>query len=418
MRDTVIIAIIGATIATLLLLIVILFLASIFRRGFNERKYRELDRLREHYGTFIRAALEAGDLARVEGECAALSKSNEWQAVEDVLLKLIAKERYQDETKKLFISLGYILHYEQRLASRNVHARSLSIDKLGKMKSSASVPKLIGLLDAENPEIVSITLRTLSKIGGAESLQAIAERLPVLLGGSVVARKTMHTALLAFGTDAIPYLVDLKEGQDIPHVVSSILEILSRLPAEASSASLAIRHLSSADAEVRSKALKVLGRVGNINMAAKLPKLVFPLLQDPVWFVRLQAIRSSRVLQCTEAASPVGKLIHDRNWQVRNEAAQSLIMLGECSLDTIIDVLTGPDGYAKDSLCEEIEKTEFSARLIENLTDNDAGLQKKSRQILDLMCSFGFSATLEAYRERCGREGAPDVVGGMVKLES
>ncbi len=148
----------------------------------------------------------------MENECAARPASNEWQAVEDVLLRLIDRDRYQDVTKELFARLGYISYYEERLASGNVHARSLSIDKLGKMKSSASVPRLIGLLDAENPEIVSVTVRTLSKIGGAESLQAIAERLPALLGGSVVARKTMHTALLAFGADAVPYLVERKEG--------------------------------------------------------------------------------------------------------------------------------------------------------------------------------------------------------------
>ncbi len=204
----------------------------------------------------------------------------------------------------------------------------------------------------------------------------------------------------------------------ISPMASSILEILSRLPADSRSVDLAVKHLSSANAEVRSKALKVLGRAENIQAAPHLSGLIFPLLQDPVWFVRLQAIRSAGVLQCGEAAGPIGKLIFDKNWQVRNEAAQAVIKLGECSLDTILEVLTGADDYAKDSVCEEIEKTGFSARLIENLTGNDAGLQKKSQQVLELMCSRGFSTTLEAYQDRCGIESMQQVMGGMMSLES
>jgi HEAT repeat protein len=418
MRDSVIITIAWASIITLLFLIVVLFLASIIRRGFNARKYRSLDRLRERYGNIIQAALKSGELARAEAECTAPPNSDEWQAVEDVLLGLIGKGTHSEEAKQLLSRLGYIAHYENYLAGRNAHVRAVCIDKLGKVKSRASVPKLTGLLDAEDPDIVSVTVRALSKIGGPESLRAIAQRLPALLGGLVVASKTVQTALLAFGADAIPALVEQDAMQDTPQVVSNKLEILSRLPAKAASLALASRHLSSDDAEVRSKALKVLGRAENIVMAAGLLRLISPLLQDPVWFVRLQAVRTARVLQCTEAAGPLGKLIFDQNWQVRNEAARALIMLGECSLDTILGVLNGEDRYAKDSVCEELENTGFSARLIDNLTGNDAVLQKKSRQILDLMCSLGFSTTLEAYRAQCSTAGERDNVRGMAELES
>jgi HEAT repeat protein len=228
----------------------------------------------------------------------------------------------------------------------------------------------------------------------------------------------MHTALLAFGADAIPCLAGQDDGRDDAQVVSSKLEVLSRLPARAEVVDLAVRHLASADAEVRSKALKVLGRPEYIPLIAGLSRLIFPLFQDAVWFVRLQAIRSARVLQCTEAAGQLEKLLFDRSWQVRNEAAQTLIRLGECSLDTILDVLTGEDRYAKDSVCEEIEKTGFSARLVENLADEDAVVRGKSREILGLMCSLGFSTTLEAYRVRCKEEGGRHAVGGMAEAGS
>src|SRR5512147_89885 len=416
MSNDVIIVITGALIAVLLLLIIILLLASVLRRVFNERKYRTLDALRDHYDKVIQAAINAGDLDRAVRECAAPPKSNEWQAVEDVVMRLISREHHAEDAKQLFDRLGYIAYYEKQLTNKNVHVRSMSIDKLGKMKSTSSVSKLAGLLDAEEPEIVSITVRTLNKIGSQEALLAISTRLPSLLDGSVVASKTVQTALLAFGPDAVQHLVEMQDWRDSPRVISSRLEILSRLPAEVGSARLAIKYLSNPDAEVRSKALKVLGRTENNRFAPNLPALIIPLLGDPVWYVRLQAIRSASALKCTEADVPIARLIYDRNWQVRNEAARAVIMQGQSSLDVMLEVLGGTDRYAKDSVCEEIEKTGLSAQLIANLKGNDPDLQKKSRKILEFMRSLGFSATLEAYLGNGAVKGGKEHVREPLKL--
>ncbi len=296
--------------------------------------------------------------------------------------------------------------------------RALCVDRLGRMKSESSVPKLIALLDEKNPEIVLVVVRSLSRIGGHAALQAIVERLPVILDRSIVTRKAMGMAVQAFGADAIPYLVELKSGRDNLWIISCILDFLSRLPADPRSVRLAVRYLSSMNAEVRSKALKVVGRVENVRAIHNLPELVLPLLQDPVWFVRLQAIRSIRALG-HEALSPaLEKLIFDENWQVRNEAAQALIVLGERSLDIFLDILTGADGYAKDSICEEIEKTNFSARLINNLKASDRGLQEKSRQVLEIMHSLGFSTPLNEYLEQEGDEAEKELIRSMMKTGS
>ena len=418
MQDKVIIVIIISTIAALLLLIVVLFLWSIIRRVSNERKYRTLDYLRALYDKKLRASLEAGDLPRTQSEFIAPPKSNAWMAIEDILLVLINEDEYQDEIIKLFSLLGYISFYENQMKNRDVSIRALCIDKLGKMKSEASAPKLIPLLDEEDPEIVAVAVRSLSKIGGREGLQAIVVRLDGMLARSIVSSKALGMALQAFGADAIPYLVEQKAGRDNPWIVSSILEILSRLPADPRSAHLAAEHLSSTNSEVRSKALKVFGRAENVHAVQNLRELILPLLRDPVWYVRLQAIRSIRALGYEDAAAPIGKLIFDQNWQVRNEAAQALIMLGERSLGIFLDVLTGADRYAKDSVCEEIEKTNFSARLIENLKGSDQRLQEKSRRILEIMHSLGFSTPLDGYLERGGDEAVKELLRKMKKAGS
>ncbi len=356
----IIIIIIKTIIISLLLLTAVLLLTSVIRRVYKKRKYRKLDYLREVFEKKIRESIDSGTMPGSQDEFIARPKSDAWQAIEDVLLRLGNDERYRDEAQKLYFVLGYVSFYEKRLENRNVQVRSLSVDKLGRMKSDASVPKLIALLDEEQSEIVTVAVRSLSRIGGPAAMQAIIVRLPVILDRSIVTRKAMGMALQSFGADAIPYLLLHKAGPDNLWVISCILDILSRLPADPRSTHVAAGQLSSMNAEVRSKALKVLGRAENIRMLHNLPELILPLLRDPVWFVRLQAIRSMRALGNEAAAPSIGMLIFDDNWRVRNEAAQALIVLGERSLDIFLDILKGADRYAKESICEEIEKTNFS----------------------------------------------------------
>lgn len=414
MQDIVIV-IIKTVITALLLLITVLFLTSIIRRAYKERKYRRLDDLRKAFANKIRESLESGTMPGTQSELISRPKSDAWQAIEDVLLRLINEERYRDEVQKLFCTLGYVSFYEKQIENRNVQVRALSVDRLGRMTSEASVPKLIALLDEENTEIVSVVVRSLSKIGGREALQAIVERMPVILDRAIVTRKAMGMALQSFGADAIPYLVERKSGREDLWVISCILDILSRLPADPRSVRLAAEYLSSINAEVRSKALKVVGRAENVPAVQNLPELVLPLLQDPVWFVRLQAIRSIRALGYEATAPSIGKLIFDENWQVRNEAAQALTVLGERSLDIFLGILAGTDGYAKESICEEIEKTNFSGQLIKNLKARDEGLQNKSRQVLEIMHSLGFSTPLSQYLEQEADETEKEVIRSMMR---
>jgi len=415
MQNKVIIVIIITTISALLLLIAALFFTSVIRRVYKKRKYGKLDHLRKVFDKKIRESLESGAMPGMRSEFIAPPRSDAWQAIEDVLLSLIDEERYRDAVYKLFFTLGYVSFYEKRLQSRNVQVRTLSVDMLGRMKGEASVPKLSALLDEKNSELVSTVIRSLSKIGGQAALQAIVERLPIILDWSIVTRKAMGMALQPFGAEAIPYLVEQKSGRDSLWIMSCILDILSRLPADPRSVHLAAEYLSSMNAEVRSKALKVVGRAENVPAGHNLPQLVLPLLQDPVWFVRLQAIRALRALGYEAFAPSVEKLIFDENWQVRNEAAQALIGLGERSLDIFLDILAGADRYAKDSLCEEIEKTNFSGRLIQNLKASDRGLQKKSRRVLEIMHSLGFSTPLSEQLEQEGDETEKELIRGMMK---
>jgi len=398
MHDNVMIIFITIAIVTITLLTAALLLASIVRRGWRGRMHRQLDDLRKTYRDGVRTAIASGDIANNEKKFRFKPGSRAWQAVEEVLQELMAAKRQTGEVKALFHRLGYVDYYENRLGHRNVLARASAIDKLGKMGCLLSTSRLVPLLDTNNPEILSVTVRALSRLRSKEGLVAIIVRLPNLLGKSLVTRKAMETALLNFGGEAIPYLTDYREDQSDPWILSCILEILSLLPPDPRSLSLAIKYLGSAHPEVRSKALKVIGSDG-YAIPSQAADLTLPLLNDPVWFVRLQAVKSVRELTRESTAKVLEKLLFDENWRVRSEAALALTRIGSFAVDVFYNALKTKDVYAKESICEEIEKTLFSDWLIMHLSDDDKTLRAKCYEILRLMHVLGFSIPLTAYMQ-------------------
>jgi HEAT repeat protein len=396
MHNDLTIILITVAIAALVLLITALLFASIVRRVLNERRYRKLDALRQEYGRRLSQALEPEGFVLQEEAFLAKPGSLAWHAVEDVLFAAVSEERSADKGRALFLRLGYAAFYEKQLANRNVVARASAIDKLGRMKSMASTPKLLPLLEEKDPEILSVTVRALSRIGTKEALAAIIGRLPDLLNSTHVTRKAMETALLNFGEASIPYLIEYEWERADPWIISCILETFSHLAPDGRSMSLALKHLQSPNAEVRSKALKVLGHA-DANVPRHVAELILPLLEDPVWFVRLQAAKSAGVHMRAVAIRPLGKLLFDKNWHVRRQAALALTRFGDSAIDIFLEALSTSDGYAKESVCEEIQKAGFSDRLIANLGEAEESLRSRSRDILKIMQGLQYSTPLIEY---------------------
>jgi len=414
MYDNLTVIIVIIVVSVIALLIVALLFASVLRRVRNARTYQKLDVLRLEYRRKLQQALSGGGINELECVLRTNPGSLAWRAVEDVLFEFQADRPPDTLLKPLFLHLGYVNFYEKRLRSRNVLSRASAIDKLGWMRAEQSVPKLCRLLDDKNAEILSVTVRALSRIGLNEGLLAIVERLPNLLGRSQVTRKAMETALLNFGDQAIAYLAAYRTRDSDPWIMSCVLETLSYLPPDTRSAGLALEHLSDSHAEVRSKALKVLGRTGP-GMTDRLPEKILPLLDDPVWFVRLQAIKTAREVAGGAAARQIGKLLFDANWRVRSEAAEGLNRLGDCAVDVFLDALKTKDAYAKESICEEIEKTHCMNRLIEALGGDDEAMRNTSREILRIMHSLKFSTPLTEFLAGNGSERAKDEVRRLIQ---
>jgi HEAT repeat protein len=136
-----------------------------------------------------------------------------------------------------------------------------------------------------------------------------------------------------------------------------------------------------------------------------------------VWFVRLQAIKTATGVAGEAAARPIGKLLFDTNWRVRSEAAQALTGLGDCAVDVFLVALMTKDTYAKESICEEIEKTHCMDQLIEALGNDSEAMRKKSWDILRIMHGLRFSTPLTEFLAGGGSERIKGEVRRLLQTE-
>ena len=387
-----------AFLAFLLLVILTVLAATIYRRAAALRRYRILDLNREQYGKRFRELIDEGKSVEEFSAFAFPFRSAEWHAVEHVLFGLLADRRYESAGVALFDKLGYRSHYERKLGNRNIIVKSSAAEKLGRMRCEASTGKLVPLLDERNGEIVPVTVRALSKIGTLEALEAVLVRLPDLYSRSFVSRKSIESSLRNFGPAAVSDLVRYGDQYVDPVSRASVLEVLGVL-GTSEALPFAFRNLDHGDSEVRAKALKVIGAAGAGLPPGEKDRAV-ALLADPVWFVRLQAAKALGTLGHDKAEPVLAKRLLDDNWQVRNAAATALVKTSGNAIGIFLDTLGTTDRYAKESVCEEIQKTDFVYRLIDNLESPGRETYGKSREILKIMASLGYGTPLREYLER------------------
>ncbi len=383
-------------IVSIIFLIIIFLLSATLRRLINNWKYRKLDKLRDFYNSKLRKDLETKKVFNNLKEYRSSPRSLKFRAIEHILLNLIQKDPYKEDVKILCRELGYISYYEKKLKSKNTITRASAIDILGKMLSENSIDKIAKKLETKNSEILSVAVRALSKIGSLEGLRSLLNYLPKLYKESLISQKTIEASLTAFGSEGIPILIEYGKSLDDTKIKASILEVLSTLPITEKSCSFALENLKNTNAEVRAKALKVLGLADKVSIEFD-HGLLFPLLDDPIWFVRLQAAKAIGNLKFKKAIDILGGLLLDQNWQVRNAAALALTKFGNDAINIFLRALKYRDAYAKESVCEEIQKTNFVSILIENLLSEQKDIYDKTREILSIMHSLNYSTPLAEY---------------------
>ncbi|RJP65402.1 MAG: hypothetical protein C4532_17720 [Candidatus Abyssobacteria bacterium SURF_17] len=398
-----------------ILSIIVLFLAASIRRWLHARRYRQLDELRDNFRREIPELIRSTEMEQLKAQFQYEPKSLEWIALEEVLLELMSEEGCRDKGREFFNALGYGAYYEDKLRRSNIIIKASAIDKLGKMQCVAAVPKLVTALDSNAIEIISVTIRSLSKIGALEGLRGILERLPDLFQKSMVTRKTVETYLPSFGPGAVPMLIESVQAASDPAIKASLLEVLTQIRG-VSALPLARACLQGEDPEVRARALKLIGTIAPEQEEFDWDCVVAS-ARDPVWFVRLRAAKALGNKKYEKAIPALAELLLDEKWFVRNAAATALTRMENAPLGEFLRVLRSSDTYARGSVCEEMQKTNYVDRLIENLASPDNVVYEQSGEIIDVMCSLKFCTPFTRYIEQGDNEEIKGKIRNFLKRE-
>jgi HEAT repeat protein len=380
-----------------LCLIIASVLVSVIRRVGNKRRYETLDRLRDKFRPEILNMITSGSIGSIS-EFVHTSKiragSLEWIALEEVLFDLSEEEGQKNYARKLLDAFGYAKYYHNQLSPRGSSITlSAAADKLGRIGDPSAVEPLFNLLSHKKSEVATVAFRALCRIGTNNAFHHVLFSLPALLKDRRITVKAIQTSLLLFGPWTDDLLLQYAGKTDDPEILAVILETLTAFPAKREIFDFALTKLAHPDPEVRGKALRVVARVEKESFSCD-PGIFLPLLNDPVWFVRLQTAKTIGKLKCENFIEMLKKLALDERWQVRDAATLSLLEAGEASVDAFLELLETPDRYAKESISEEIQRTGFVLTLIEYLDGADLVRKTKAERILTSMHKVGFSTPL------------------------
>ncbi len=377
------------TVFIIIILIILFLLLAVLRRMRSARVYQKLDIARAHYRKIIEEAFLKDNTVEIINELLSRPGTLKFRAIEEVLFEL--KERFPEKTKNFFIRLGYVEFYGKTLLKRSRLKQASAIDKLGRMGIESSVSKIAPFLKKKDREIISVTVRALSNIGTDLALITLLEDLLELYENWLITRKAVETALLKFGDKGSELLIKYGLNLKNPKILAVVLDSLSHSN-NSKALSIAMENINHNDPEVRTKALKVVGRFHNHLSDDDIYKIC-RLSKDSVWFVRLHVAKILGHLDNKIVVDHLERLLRDENWQVRDEAARGLSRQRDFP-DIILKMFNEKDLYAIESLCEAIEKAGLHEELIKNLINKDSGSSEKSRQILKTMHSLGFSTPL------------------------
>ena len=394
-----------------------ILLIAVSRRVRNGARYKALDHLREYYSDKIRSAILSKASPSVSKELMVPCESLPWLAIEDTLFELLEDTSLRKGVCDLFIELGYVHYYESKLSSRKTTRKALAIDKLGRLRYEPAATKLLDSLSPSanaSADIIAVTVRALCSIGERDSIDKMFGAMPDIFNRHVISEKTLTTALLSRDSTVTELLLGYHGPASLDsRLLSAFLEVLKVFPVDRKSYDFAIAHLGHNEPEVRVKALKLLASTQHgLVLYENTP--ILSLLKDPVWFVRLHAVKVLGLRRCWPAAYDMVRLTSDENWQVRSAAAAALAGLGGRALVLILDILKSSDQYAKEAVCRAVSTEVFVNLLRAKIEVGNPATVEMVREIIALMSSLNFELPLKGMTKSNDMHIKPD--GGIKSL--
>ena len=299
-------------------------------------------------------------------ELAALSP---WRR--DVFLSRLICERMvllrgagRDYLMRLSEDLGLVDRFLKALSSRKRWTRARAAENLGFFGGPRCSGPLSRLLRDEDETIRAVAARALARIGTPDAVHALARTLD---DDSELTRLRVAENLERIGTPAIGPLVDVLDGfrgrqTDFQGPVQAV-RVLGHLRSAEARPALGYAALMGRNVDLRAQATLALGKVGDPSDVHKL----LAAAEDREWPVRAQAANSLGMIGETETVEKLKSLITDEAWWVRMNASKALANMGPAGEKALVEILGGPDRYARDRAAATLETQGVTRRMVRGL---------------------------------------------------
>jgi len=414
----------------------------VFHRRHRRKKFfKRVDAFRERYGPIVAGVL-SGWLDYPVGleELRGISSSDRLSVLERLCLERKVSPAEEATLRRLCEDLGLVKMWQQRLMGQVDQAslrealfnpqrllrrvkrlhfliRSKSAENLGLVRHEASWPLLVKALDDPNPDLQVVAVRSLAAIHHPGSFLPLVEHLhkAVLDPTSNLSVRTLKSALVGFSLQSAGDLRGSLRHTNprIRFLATDVMrEIVEREAAGRPEFRLAsgnfkeeISEIFLADLpfddnpDVRARSAPVIARLAGERAASMLLKL----LEDPVWFVRLHAVRSFAGNRFLPYAARISKALTDTNWRVRETAVRTLRGFGQPGLDLLTThFLSTRDRYSREQIADEFQRAGLVPALLTRCAETGNG---RETAVLRHLAEMGKTSYLIAALENGAGNG-------------
>ena len=279
----------------------------------------------------------------------------------------------RDRLVQLAAEVGLVKRYFGLLGSWRRWKRARAAENLGYLSGPEAVDPLKKLLADTDETVRAVAARALARMGTSGAAWALAG---ILDDPSGLTRLRVAENLARVGPLAVEPLVQTLSTQK-RQASTMAAQVLGNLRAAQARPALRWAVLHGEDVNLRAQATLALGKIGNTEDVPTLRALC----EDEEWPVRAQAASSLGMIGEISSIPTLQKLMSDWEWWVRLNAARALANMGSAGEHALVEVLEGPDRYARDQAAATLEARRATRRLVGELAAPDEQGQHARRTI-------------------------------------
>lgn len=380
----------------------------LIRRKRRQKFFDRVDTLRERYGPVL-ASILSGRIAYEKGleELRRITGTDRSLMLERLCLE--RKPTLAEETllRRLCEDLGLVATWQQRLAGRfrrislrevlknpqgvvtrarflRFLVRSKCAENLGRIRHAPSWPLLAKALEDPNPDLQAAAARALGAIRHPDSFPELVKRLEkATLPEPVFSVRTLKSALVGFPLHSAGQLIPALRHPNprIRFLATDIIREMVKREADGNPEFCLNSHDEDGELakvfltelpfdknpDVRARAAPVIAYLDDVRSAP----ILFALLEDVTWFVRLHTVRSLAKPRFLSHADWVAGVLTDPNWRVREAAVRTLKALGPEGVDLLTEhFLATEDRYSREQIADEFQRAGLIPQLLARCVEN------------------------------------------------